>query len=142
VPTNVTSDPVTVKITQEAPSAASTDNPAPVVQVAIETKDAEIPITELLRVPIIAPAGEALGHTTPSTPEPTTPRPFPVPIRDAVWEKAELSYLIPAIMNLNNLIRSYILMAPELAKKSLLLAQPRAEIVVCRYGAAARAGNH
>jgi len=117
VPTNVTSDPVMVKITQEAPSPMSRDNPVPVVQVAVETKDAEIPITEPVQVPVTTSATEALGGTSPSTPEPATPRPLPAPFRDSVWEKAELSYLTLAITNLNNLTRSYNLMAPELAKK-------------------------
>jgi hypothetical protein len=117
VPTNVTSDPVMVKITQEAPSPMSRDNPVPVVQVAVETKDAEIPITEPVQVPVTTSATEALGGTSTSTPEPATPRPLPAPFRDSVWEKAELSYLTLAITNLNNLTRSYNLMAPELAKK-------------------------
>jgi len=119
VPTNLTSDPVMVKITQEAPSLMSADSPAPVVQVTVETKDAEIPITEPLQVPVTASIAEAQPPTDmpPSTPEPATPRPLPAPFRDAVWEKTELSYLTLAITNLNNLTRSYNLMAPELAKK-------------------------
>jgi hypothetical protein len=117
VPTNVTSDPVMVKITQEAPSPTGTDSPAPVVQVAVETKDAEIPITGPLHVPVVTSAAEAIIDTAPSTLEPAAPRTLPALFRDSVWEKAELSYLTLAITNLNNLTRSYNLMAPELAKK-------------------------
>ena len=117
VPTNVTSDPVMVKITQEVPSSTGAEGPARAVQVAVGTWDAEIPITEPLQVPVVKPAAEATADMPPPTPEPPTPRPLPAPFRDAVWEKAELSYLTLAITNLNNLTRSYNLMAPELAKK-------------------------
>lgn len=116
VPTNATSDPVMVKITQEAPSQTDTDTPAPFVQVAIETKEAEIPIIKPLQMRIAAPTTEIF--TSPDTPSDTSPaRPLPPPFRDAAWEKTELSYLTLAITNLNNLTRSYNLMAPELAKK-------------------------
>lgn len=43
--------------------------------------------------------------------------PLPPPFRIQAWEKAEMSYLILAIANLNNITRSYNLMAPDLAKK-------------------------
>jgi hypothetical protein len=39
------------------------------------------------------------------------------PFRDAVWEQAEKAYLNLSIENINNMTRSYNLMAPELAKK-------------------------
>ena len=39
------------------------------------------------------------------------------PFRDSNWLKAEQSYHILAVENLNNLTRSYNLLAPELAKK-------------------------
>lgn len=39
------------------------------------------------------------------------------PFRDSAWEQAELAYLNLSIQNLNNVTRSYNLMAPELAKK-------------------------
>ena len=117
VPTNVTSDPVMVKITQEAPSKMGTDSPVPVVQVVVDTKNAEIPITEPLQVPVVTSTTDATADTPPPTHEPASPRPLPAPFRDSVWEKAERSYLSLAITNLNNLTRSYNLMAPELAKK-------------------------
>ncbi len=119
VPTNVTSDPIMIKITQEAPSPISADVPAPVAPMAVETKHLEIPITEPVEVPLFATPTKAISSadTPPPTPEPPTARPLPGPFRDAVWEKAELSYLTLAITNLNNLTRSYNLIAPELAKK-------------------------
>ena len=59
----------------------------------------------------------------PSTPTatPTTPPPEPAtashPFRDPTWEASERSYHTLAIKDLNNLTRSYNLMAPDLAKK-------------------------
>ncbi|KAK3320436.1 hypothetical protein B0T19DRAFT_429616 [Cercophora scortea] len=58
------------------------------------------------------------NSATASTPEadtetPTLSRPF----RDPDWEAAERAYIKLAIENLNNITRSYNLMAPELAKK-------------------------
>ncbi|KAL7919496.1 hypothetical protein ACQKWADRAFT_301288 [Trichoderma austrokoningii] len=44
-------------------------------------------------------------------------RPLPRPFRDPDWEKAEHAYLNLSIEQLNNITRSYNLMAPELAKK-------------------------
>ncbi len=57
-----------------------------------------------------------------SSPENQTqmPRPPPAPLtkfRDLTWERAERSYQTLSITNLNNLTRSYNLMAPDLAKK-------------------------
>jgi hypothetical protein len=99
VPTNATSDPVMVKITQEAPSTIAN----PTIQITLGTKDAEVTISET---------------TDTSTPQPEPPRtPLPAPFRIPTWEAAEASYLKLAITNLNSLTRSYNLMAPELAKK-------------------------
>jgi len=102
VPTNATSDPVMVKISQEAPS--TTSPVAPPVKISVETKDGEIPV---------------LKATIPQTIDasPDTPMPLPAPFRVATWEAAEQSYLKLAIKNLNDITRSYNLMAPDLAKK-------------------------
>jgi hypothetical protein len=102
VPTNATSDPVMVKITQEVPSTSSMGNPP--IQISLETKDAEVTISE------------GTSHT--ATVQPELPRaPLPAPFRIPSWEASEASYLNLAVNNLNNLTRSYNLMAPELAKK-------------------------
>lgn len=51
-------------------------------------------------------------------PPPAAPRvPTVAPFRDSQWEKTELGYHRLAIQELNNLTRSYNLMAPNLAKK-------------------------
>ena len=101
VPTNTTSDPVMVKIIQEVPSTSSDKPP---IQISLETKDAEITISE--------------GTSDAPTPAPEPPRtPLPAPFRIPTWEAAEASYLKLAVTNLNSLTRSYNLMAPELAKK-------------------------
>ena len=51
------------------------------------------------------------------TPNDKTPLPLVYPFRDPAWESTERSYLSLAIANINNLTRSYNLMAPNLAKK-------------------------
>jgi hypothetical protein len=109
VPTNVTEDPVMVKITQEA---RKTPGDAPLVQVAVHTQELEVMTTSASDVTHgdinISNTKEVLGE-----PKRTLPPPFRLP----EWEKAELSYLTLAIQNLNSLTRSYNLMAPDLAKK-------------------------
>jgi hypothetical protein len=102
VPTNATYDPVMVKIVQEVPSTSSSDKPP--IQISLETKDAGVTTSE--------------GKSDASTAQVEPPRtPLPAPFRIPSWEAAEASYLNLAVTNLNNLTRSYNLMAPELAKK-------------------------
>lgn len=102
LPAKATSDPVQVNVVQEAPSTTTIDSPP--IQVTAETKDGVI-------------------ASISTTPEPTTPPPEQAPLplpalfRIPSWEAAELSYLTLAVTNLNNLCRSYNLMAPDLAKK-------------------------
>lgn len=107
VPTNATSDPVMVKIIQEAPSEAQGSDP-PSIHVSLETKDGE-----LVLEPVITPTQPETAESPPSPPSTPLPAPFRIPS----WETAELSYLQLAITNLNNLTRSYNLMAPDLVKK-------------------------
>lgn len=60
-----------------------------------------------------SPSSSSPSSTKPDEPDQTIQQPF----RDPAWEAAELAYHRLAIANLNNLTRSYNLMAPELAKK-------------------------
>ncbi|KAH8670204.1 hypothetical protein BGZ60DRAFT_375452 [Tricladium varicosporioides] len=106
VPTNATNDPVMVKIVQETPTKSSADT-TPTIQVVLQTPSGEIPVVEAPN-----PSTE-----TPITVTPTEYPALPPPFRIPDWEKAELSYLNLAITNLNNITRSYNLMAPDLAKK-------------------------
>jgi len=99
VPTNATDDPVMVKIIRESPSI-STNAP---VQFSLAMKD-QVTIYES------TPTQEEPPNMEPRTPLPPL---FRIP----TWEAAELSYLNLAITNLNNITRSYNLMAPDLAKK-------------------------
>jgi hypothetical protein len=107
VPTNATSDPVVAKIIQEAPSEAQGSDP-PSIQVSLETKNGG-----LILEPVITPT----EPVTPESPQSLPSTPLPAPFRIPSWETAELSYLQLAVTNLNNLTRSYNLMAPDLAKK-------------------------
>jgi len=114
VPTNTTDDPVMVKIIQEAPVAGQT----PEIQVSLETKDAEVTISESVAPVEVETTPEVISSES-SAKIPVAPPPIslPAPFRIPSWESAEQSYLNLAITNLNNLTRSYNLMAPDLAKK-------------------------
>lgn len=105
IPTNITDDPVMVKIVQEAPVSFNGD---PVVQVLMETKEGEMNVAKAASI-------EMDKQPTPMpNPSPTV---LPPPFRIPSWEEAELSYLKLAISDLNSKTRSYNLMAPDLAKK-------------------------
>ncbi|TVY16578.1 hypothetical protein LARI1_G005143 [Lachnellula arida] len=123
VPTNVTDDPVMVKIVQQPATSAQ----AASIQVSMENKDVEVTVSnstspEPLSEASQAPNGQpSLGVNDAEAPElsaRSTPQtPLPAPFRIPSWEAAEASYLQLAVTNLNSLTRSYNLMAPDLAKK-------------------------
>ncbi|KAH8819922.1 hypothetical protein F5884DRAFT_29857 [Xylogone sp. PMI_703] len=123
VPTNVTEDPVMVKITQEAPSPSSAAGDAQLVKIPLEINNlSSKPAVDGTTAPITmtTATADSIGEAGPeaevaSSPPPT---PLPPPFRLPEWEAAEMSYLQLAITNLNNLTRSYNLQAPDLAKKS------------------------
>ncbi|KAF7871668.1 hypothetical protein EAF04_003775 [Stromatinia cepivora] len=104
VPTNVTSDPVMVKIVQEVPTSSSDGEP--IVQVLAKAEGVEKDIAKVTPL-------ESEKQSTPDLPSTALPPPFRVPS----WEEAEQSYLKLAIADLNSKTRSYNLMAPDLAKK-------------------------
>ena len=108
VPTNATNDPVMVKITQEAPTSDA-PAPLPTVEVSVETANGELKLAESSPGSLSATDIPAVA-SAPSNP-------LPPPFRLPEWELAEQSYLNLAITNLNNITRSYNLMAPDLAKK-------------------------
>ncbi|RAL68124.1 hypothetical protein DID88_008836 [Monilinia fructigena] len=105
VPTNVTDDPVMVKIVQEVPNSSS--NGDPIVQISMQTKENETDISKVALLeedkrPDIEPLSTAL------------PPPFRIP----AWEEAEQSYLTLAITDLNKreLKSCYADVAPQLAE--------------------------
>lgn len=100
-----------------------------------EVQDSNITVTEALPGSTHSAEGD---QSTPSSTSPKTPpeasdhvrsngtetassskKPLPQvhPFRDPAWEALERAYQTLAITNLNNLTRSYNLMAPDLAKK-------------------------
>jgi len=132
VPTNATDDPVMVKIIQEP----GTPDQNATVQVSLETQDGEVTLSDSPdpsiaseSPPIIsqAPNNRTSAEAAPAAKEAEVPvssvtsnppqSPLPAPFRIPSWEAAEASYLQLAVTNLNNLTRSYNLMAPDLAKK-------------------------
>jgi len=95
VPTAPASPPDTITITPA--EAAST--PTPISTSSSTTTPASAP--------------DIPSTTTPTLPTHTTLPPF----RDPLWQSTELPYLTAAIKSLNDLTRSYNLMAPTLAQK-------------------------
>ncbi|MCJ1251883.1 hypothetical protein MMC30_009121 [Trapelia coarctata] len=95
-------------------------------------EDSKITVTE---VPLVPPTTKESEGVTPSSlnqvdnsitstlsdtnteKTPTSPTTPVFPFRDLDWEKLELPYHTLALTSLNNLTRSYNLMAPDLAKK-------------------------
>ena len=63
-----------------------------------------------------SPPSTETASDSPTTTTPPSNQPL-IPFRDQTWLTAELSYHNLSIRNLNDLTRSYNLMAPELAKK-------------------------
>jgi hypothetical protein len=100
IPTNFVDDLAPVKITHGALEAT---NPT-AVQIPSENNGGTTTIFK-------SPEDAAQEQPRPAT------TPLPAPFRIPDWEAAEMSYLQLAITNLNNITRSYNLMAPELAKK-------------------------
>ena len=108
VPTNSTEDPVMVKIRQSTPDVSSSATSSSSSSATPTTPD----------------DGAQPSPPPPSPPPETQPQPqqppsitLTRPFRDPQWLSSELSFLQLSITNLNNITRSYNLMAPELAKK-------------------------
>lgn len=90
---------VTEESTLQPPSAQADETPTDLK--TSQTVSAASPVNEPL---------------SPSPP-PSLDQDLPPPFRDPDWEKTELGYHTLALTSLNNLTRSYNLMAPELARK-------------------------
>ncbi|KAH8677669.1 hypothetical protein BX600DRAFT_506686 [Xylariales sp. PMI_506] len=93
VPTNLTEDPVMVKVRQQ-----------------LQTELASELSEESLAPSTADDAKEVVSDRAQLAP-------LPPPFRDPDWLRMERSYMDLAIANLNTITRSYNLMAPELAKK-------------------------
>ena len=94
-----------------------TESSAPDISSSTEAKETTPLFTPLSTGSIITSHGE---NTTSSLPPiaNSPPNPASLPIfRDAAWEDLERSYQTLAVTDLNNVTRSYNLMAPDLAKK-------------------------
>ena len=79
--------------------------------------DTKIVVTEVDAEPETA---ETISTPSPQQPQPPTPspkKPNRPPFRDPSWEALEAPYHTAALKALNDLTRSYNLMAPDLAKK-------------------------
>jgi hypothetical protein len=119
VPANVTNDLVMIAITREAtPAPESKVGTLLEVQTTLEPQEAKVGITE---PPTATPVPNTTQRVEQAAAQPQSAAsasvPLPLPFQDSAWERAELSYHNLAIANLNNLTRSYNLMAPDLVKK-------------------------
>lgn len=104
---------VTAEIPTPSPasSAASPDIPQ-----ATENTDQKSPTAPASATSETTEAPDQPTPTVEASP-PTSRRPTVAPFRDPTWAQTERSYHALAVENLNNLTRSYNLMAPNLAKK-------------------------
>ncbi|KAK0667117.1 hypothetical protein QBC41DRAFT_279629 [Cercophora samala] len=85
-----------------------------VEEMSVPTNSTDDPVMVKMRQHAASDAAPATEQTTEQAEENiAVGRPF----RDPAWEATEKSYMELAIANLNNITRSYNLMAPELAKK-------------------------
>lgn len=109
VPTNVTEDPVMVKMRMEA--RKEVEEAEKLAGIQTESNSAAEPAEEAM----LDPTSQPTEASKPAAAE--SVHVFTRPFRDPDWEAAERSYMEVAITNLNNITRSYNLMAPELAKK-------------------------
>lgn len=106
VPTNVTEDPVMVKMRMEA--RKEVEEAETLAGIHNESHTTAEPSD---------PSSQAPQPTEGTKPAGESVHVFTRPFRDPDWEATERSYMELAIANLNNITRSYNLMAPELAKK-------------------------
>ena len=116
---------LTTIVVKENPSESlqNTDSKITITEVSTTTPNASTPSKEI--PPHLTPLSTGsivTSHEPSSTPAPTSSasplNPALLSIfRDAAWEDLERSYQTLAVTELNNLTRSYNLMAPDLAKK-------------------------
>ncbi|KAK5045675.1 hypothetical protein LTR84_009044 [Exophiala bonariae] len=107
---------IAVGVASESPSPAEQPPSAPNEQIQITvTED----LAETAATDNVAQAPTRTTDSTPasSPPAPATVLPMPYPFRDPSWEAIEHAYHTLAISEINNLARSYNLMAPKIAQK-------------------------
>ncbi|KAL2431603.1 hypothetical protein ABEF95_012251 [Exophiala dermatitidis] len=111
---------VTEESAQQSETGASTTTATSTAQQ--DTTHTATPLDTEVDTPTPSPI-ESTSSTTNSAPQQPQPRPrpsvlpMPYPFRDPIWEKAELAYHSLAVKELNDLTRSYNLMAPKIAQK-------------------------
>ena len=93
-------------------------------QIPLSTNSTDHPVMVNLRKQTPTP-----GEAEPEEVAAKRQEPLLRPFRDAEWERAEASYMKLSVDNLNNIARSYNLMAPDLAKKPYFALQR--ELAAC-----------
>ena len=101
----------TITVSESAPEDAPQAEDA-------QTTAALEPASEATTTPTAQAATDDAPRTNPAQPpKPPTVLPMAYPFRDPQWEKIENAYHTLAVTELNNLTRSYNLMAPKIAQK-------------------------
>ncbi|KAL2404150.1 hypothetical protein ABEF95_001775 [Exophiala dermatitidis] len=107
---------VEIRVTEESAQQHDTPTTTPL--------DTEVDTSTRTPPPTFTSTESTSSLTTQSAPAQQTQRkpqpsvlPMPYPFRDPTWEKAELAYHSLAVKELNDLTRSYNLMAPKIAQK-------------------------
>ncbi len=97
------------------PAAAA---PATPTTTEIPSSESSNPVTLITEIGLTPPTTDLETLAIEIGPSPIAPgTPLPAPLRDDAWLATEQSYLELCIKQLNDITRSYNLMAPELAKK-------------------------
>ena len=111
IPLSEMSDKDVEEVVEILTEAAVDQISSPTIQVPTAEPKEPLPHSQVLDSKVIASAAPV------SVSAPQSPPAVVAPFRDPDWEKLERSYHELSITSLNNLTRSYNLMAPDLAKK-------------------------
>jgi len=107
------SEPLVVKALSEPAQKVEAVEVIATITIPAEATQTPITVQGNEQSPPNTPALPSEDSASPASITPTNIRPF----RDLTWQKAELAYHNLNITNLNNLTRSYNLIAPKLAQK-------------------------
>ncbi|KAK7546286.1 hypothetical protein JOL62DRAFT_204945 [Phyllosticta paracitricarpa] len=101
------------------PSSDAAAEPTEQITITTSMPAAAAAEVEQEKVTIVEPNDGSTTSPDPTSSSPSPPKPAPAdhPFRDPTWEATEHSFLALSISKLNDLTRSYNLMAPDLAKK-------------------------
>ncbi|KAK7533782.1 uncharacterized protein J3D65DRAFT_556691 [Phyllosticta citribraziliensis] len=106
-----------ITLAGELKAAPSSDTDERTEQITITTSTPTAVAEGEEKVTVVETSSAASSTPPQSTPTPPKIAPADHPFRDPAWEATEHSFLALSVAKLNDLTRSYNLMAPDLAKK-------------------------